>query len=75
MEVNGLEKSRKTWNIRRILKVIFNFIMQDPKERTEEEWEELFLVSEAIKQTRERSERRRRHRGLYSYGMAKRYKR
>ncbi len=51
-----------------IFKSIWKFLTTDPKERTDEEWEDIFIVGEAIRQTRELSDRRRKRRRIYGVG-------
>jgi len=41
-------------------KTIWKFLTTDPKERTDEEWEDIFIVGEALRQTRELHDRRKR---------------
>lgn len=45
-----------------VFKTIWKFLTTDPKERTDEEWEDIFIVGEALKRTREMSDRRSRRR-------------
>jgi hypothetical protein len=53
--------------LRKIIKIfkdIWRFITQEPKERTDEEWEEYFAVAESLRRSRELSKRRnRKYRG------------
>lgn len=44
----------------KIFKDMWKFITQEPKERTDEEWEEYFSVAEVLKRNRELNERRNR---------------
>lgn len=44
----------------KIFKDMWKFITQEPKERTDEEWEQFFAVAEALKRNREMRERRNR---------------
>lgn len=44
----------------KIFKDMWKFITQEPKERTDEEWEEYFAIAEALKRNRELNERRNR---------------
>lgn len=55
-----------------IFKTIWKFLTTDPKERTEEEWEDIFVVGEALKRTQEMSERR--NRGSGSMYRKRRYR-
>lgn len=62
-----------------IIKTIWKFLTQDPKERTDEEREDIFIVARAMKETRENAERRKRGRrsiyagrGIYSNKMRRR---
>lgn len=45
-----------------VFKTIWKFLTTDPKERTDEEWEDIFIVAEALKRTHEMSDRRNRRR-------------
>lgn len=48
----------------KIFKDMWKFITQEPKERTDEEWEEYFAIAESLRRSRELSERRnRKYRG------------
>lgn len=48
----------------KIFKDMRRFITQEPKERTDEEWEEYFAIAESLRRSRELSERRnRKYRG------------
>lgn len=49
--------------LRKIIKIfkdMWSFITQEPKERTDEEWEEYFAIAESLGRSRELSERRKR---------------
>ncbi len=47
-----------------VFKKMWKFITQEPKERTDEEWEEYFAIAESLRRSRELSERRnRKYRG------------
>jgi hypothetical protein len=49
--------------LRKIIKIfkdMWKFITQEPKERTDEEWEEYFAIAESLRRSRELSERRNR---------------
>ena len=49
----------------KIFKDMWRFITQEPKERTDEEWEEYFAIAESLRRSRELSERRnRKYRGI-----------
>lgn len=48
-----------------VLKTICKFLTTEPKERTDEEWEDIFIVGEALKRTRKMSERRKNNRSMY----------
>lgn len=63
-----MKKSGRFWKGIRIFKVMWKFITTEPKDMTEEEWEEAFIVGEALKQTRKMSERRRKNRSMYGFG-------
>lgn len=54
-----------------VFKTIWKFLTTEPKERTDEEWNDIFIVGEALKRTHEMSERRARRRK--SYGMGRMY--
>lgn len=45
-----------------VFKTIWKFLTTDPKERTDEEWEDIFIAGEALKRTHEMNERRNRRR-------------
>ena len=63
-----------------VFKTVWRFLTTDPKERTDEEWEDIFIVGEALKQTREMSERRNKRRKSrnmyrpYSMNSKRRYR-
>lgn len=57
-----------------VFKTIWRFLTTDPKERTEKEWNDIFIVGEALKQTREMSERRNRRRKSRSMYSKRRYR-
>lgn len=44
----------------KIFKDMWKFITQEPKERTDEEWEQFFAVEEVLKRNKEMRERRNR---------------
>lgn len=48
-----------------VLKTIWKFLTTNPKERADEEWEDIFIVGEALKRTHEMSERRKNNRSMY----------
>ena len=56
-----------------VFKTIWKFLTADPKERTDEEWEDIFIVGEALKRTHEMSDRRRKSRSMYRPRMYSRY--
>lgn len=62
-----MKKSGRFWKGIYIFKVIWKFLTTEPKERTDEEWEEAFIVGEALMRTHEMSERRRRNRSMYEF--------
>lgn len=66
-----MKKSGRFWKGIHIFKVMWKFITTEPKDRTEEEWEEALIVGEALKWTQKMSERRRKNRSLY--GMRRMY--
>lgn len=45
-----------------VFKTVWRFLTTDPKERTDEEWEDIFIVGEALKRTHEMSDRRKKMR-------------
>lgn len=48
----------------KIFKDMWKFVTQEPRERTDEEWEEYFAIAESLRRSRELSERRnRKYRG------------
>lgn len=53
-----MRQKREMKELTYVFKTIWKFLTTDPKERTDEEWEDIFIVGEALKQTREMSERR-----------------
>lgn len=48
-----------------VFKTIWKFLTTEPKERTDEEWNDIFIVGEALRRTRIMSERRRMSRSMY----------
>lgn len=53
-----------------VFNTIWKFLTSDPKERTEKEWDDIFIVAEALKQTRKMNERRRKNKSMYRpWGM------
>ncbi len=48
-----------------VLKTIWKFLTTDPKERADEEWEDIFIVGEALRRTRKMSEHRKNNRSIY----------
>lgn len=56
-----------------VFKTIWRFLTTDPKERTDEEWNDIFIVGEALKQTREMSERRNKRKSRSMYKSYSRY--
>lgn len=63
-----MKKSGRFWKGIRIFKVMWRFLATEPKERTDEEWEEAFIIGEALRQTHKMSERRRNNRSMYGIG-------
>lgn len=57
-----MRKKREMKELTYVFKTIWKFLTTDPKERTDEEWEDIFIVGEALKRTREMSDRRSRRR-------------
>lgn len=51
-----------------VFKIIWKFLTTDPKERTDEEWNDIFIVGEALRRTRKMSERRRKSRSICGIG-------
>lgn len=60
-----------------VIKTVWMFLTKEPKERTDEEWNDILIVGEALKRTREMSERsrRRKNRSMYRTGMTYRKRR
>lgn len=54
-----MKKSGGFWKAIHIFKVVWKFLTTEPKERTDEEWEEAFIVGEAIRRARKSSMRRK----------------
>lgn len=44
----------------KIFKDMWRFVTQEPRERTDEEWEEYFAIAESLRRSRELRERRNR---------------
>lgn len=55
-----------------VFKTIWSFLTTEPAERTDEEWEDIFVVGEALKRTRKMSERRRKNRNICGTSMLRR---
>lgn len=51
-----------------VFKTMLKFLITDPKERTDQEREDIFIVGEAIRQTKELSDRRRKRKRIYGTG-------
>lgn len=64
-----------------VFKKMWKFITQDPKDRTDEEWEEYFAIAKSLKRSRELSERRNRiymrspYTSMYKSRNKRRYRR
>lgn len=54
-----------------VFKTIWKFLTKDPKEMTDQDWKDVFIIGEAIRQTRKMSDRRRNNRSMY--GMRRIY--
>lgn len=51
-----------------VFKTIWNFLTTEPQDRTDEEWNDIFIVGEALRQTRKLSDRKRKRRSICGTG-------
>lgn len=51
-----------------VFKTIWKFLTTEPKDRTDGEWKDIFIVGESLRRTRELTDRRRKHKSIYEIG-------